>query len=107
MFLEQGQAYLIILRLGWKLINTACRPVAESEKVCTLAGKSHVFRYPLHVNFTDPESEGLPGSRNFYLESEPGVRLGVWQILPQDLQVILLNGYNQIGYILKRLLLKS
>ncbi|XP_023324769.1 monoacylglycerol lipase ABHD12 [Eurytemora carolleeae] len=43
-------------------------------------------RLPGYVNFSDPESEGLPGSRNFYLESEPGVKLGVWQILPADIQ---------------------
>ena len=30
----------------------------------------------------------MPGSRNFYLESEPGVKLGVWQILPEDIQVL-------------------
>ena len=46
------------------------------------------FRLPGYINFSDPESEGLPGSRNFYLESEPGVKLGVWQILPADIQVL-------------------
>ena len=44
-------------------------------------------RLPGHVHFDNPEAEGLPGSRNFYLESEPGVQLGVWQILPADIQV--------------------
>jgi hypothetical protein len=39
------------------------------------------------VDFNDPEGEGLPGSRNFFLESEPGVRVGVWQILPAELAV--------------------
>jgi hypothetical protein len=44
-------------------------------------------RWPKNVDFKDPEGEGLPGSRNFYLESEPGVHVGVWHILPAELAV--------------------
>ena len=29
--------------------------------------------------------QGLPGTKNFYLESDPGVSVGVWQILPVSL----------------------
>jgi len=43
-------------------------------------------KVPGYINFEDPVSEGIPGSRNFYLDSEPGVKLGVWQILPADLE---------------------
>jgi len=43
-------------------------------------------RLPGYVDFEDPEGMGIPGSRNFYLESEPGVHLGVWQILPDSIQ---------------------
>ena len=64
---------------------------------------------PKNVNFSDPASEvgeqspaetnpwprvlfsmhcplqGLPGTKNFYLETEPGVQVGVWQVLPRSL----------------------
>jgi len=39
-------------------------------------------RWPKNVDFSNPAAEGLPATRNFYLESEPGVTLGVWHILP-------------------------
>ena len=52
------------------------------------------FRVPGYINFEDPVSEGIPGSRNFYLDSEPGVKLGVWQILPADLEV---NYFHYFG----------
>jgi len=42
-------------------------------------------RWPKNVNFDDPDAEGLPGTRNFYLESEPGVKIGVWHTVPQYL----------------------
>jgi len=42
-------------------------------------------RWPKNVNFNDPDAEGLPGTRNFYLESEPGVKVGVWHTVPQSL----------------------
>lgn len=41
-------------------------------------------RMPKNINFSSPDEEGLPGVRNFYLESEPGVSVGVWHILPQS-----------------------
>ena len=67
---------------------------------------------PKNVNFSDPSSEvgrgrnniqfskdlwienflfshtffqGLPGTKNFYLETDSGVQVGVWQILPLTL----------------------
>lgn len=63
---------------------------------------------PKNVNFSDPASEvgepsaaetlglecffpthcqlqGLPGTKNFYLETDPGVQVGIWQILPSSL----------------------
>jgi len=43
------------------------------------------LRMPKNVHFSDPASEGLPGTKNFYLESDPGVSVGVWQILPVSL----------------------
>jgi len=43
------------------------------------------IRMPKNVNFSDPASEGLPGTKNFYLETEPGVQVGVWQVLPSSL----------------------
>lgn len=40
---------------------------------------------PKHVNYYLPEKEGLPGTRNFYLQTEKNVRVGVWHILPDSL----------------------
>ncbi|XP_047473114.1 lysophosphatidylserine lipase ABHD12-like [Penaeus chinensis] len=41
--------------------------------------------YPKNVNFDEPEKEGLPGTRNFYIETEIDVKVGVWHILPESL----------------------
>ena len=30
------------------------------------------------VDYENPAAEGLKGTRNIYLESEPGVKVGVW-----------------------------
>ena len=43
------------------------------------------LRMPKNVNFSNPTSEGLPGTKNFYLETESGVSVGVWHILPLSL----------------------
>lgn len=39
---------------------------------------SFSVNYPKNVNFDEPEKEGLPGTRNFYIETEKGVKVGVW-----------------------------
>jgi len=36
------------------------------------------------VDFTSPQNEGVIGTRNFYLESEPGITIGIWQVLPNS-----------------------
>ncbi|XP_068238812.1 lysophosphatidylserine lipase ABHD12-like [Palaemon carinicauda] len=41
--------------------------------------------YPRAIDFSNPESEGLPGTRNFYLDTEDNVKVGVWHILPESL----------------------
>jgi len=43
-------------------------------------------RLPRYINYEDPETEEIPGSRNFYLNSEPDIKIGVWQILPEQIQ---------------------
>ncbi|KAB7495165.1 Monoacylglycerol lipase ABHD12 [Armadillidium nasatum] len=40
---------------------------------------------PRRVNFHNPDKEGLKGTRNFYLETEKGIKVGVWHILPTSL----------------------
>lgn len=42
-------------------------------------------KWPKNVNFSDPASEGLPATRNIYLPTDPGVKVGLWHILPQSL----------------------
>lgn len=41
--------------------------------------------WPKHINFRRPETEGLMGTRNFYLETDNKVKVGVWHILPNYL----------------------
>jgi len=41
-------------------------------------------RWPKNVNFSNPEGEGLPGTRNLYIDTDPGVKVGVWHVLPQS-----------------------
>ncbi|XP_032685756.1 lysophosphatidylserine lipase ABHD12 isoform X2 [Odontomachus brunneus] len=42
-------------------------------------------QWPLKTNFSDPESVGLEGARNFYLHTDQQVKIGAWQILPRSL----------------------
>jgi len=42
-------------------------------------------KWPKNVNFSAPHQEGVNATRNTYLETEPGVRVGIWHILPQSL----------------------
>lgn len=37
------------------------------------------------VDFSEPEDVGLPGTRNFYVETEENISVGVWHILPESL----------------------
>lgn len=40
---------------------------------------------PLFRNLSNPEMEfGLNCTRSFYIESEAGIRLGIWHILPKS-----------------------
>ncbi|XP_040576190.1 lysophosphatidylserine lipase ABHD12 isoform X3 [Lepeophtheirus salmonis] len=41
-------------------------------------------KWPKNVDFDLPEKEGLRGTRNFYLETDLGVQVGVWHILPKS-----------------------
>ncbi|XP_068238665.1 lysophosphatidylserine lipase ABHD12-like isoform X2 [Palaemon carinicauda] len=38
-----------------------------------------------NIEFGKPEDVGLPGTRNFYIETEENVSVGVWHILPEPL----------------------
>jgi len=55
----------------------------------TLVQRQMVFlpwvHWPKHVDFDQPESEGLLGARNFYISTDLKVEVGVWHVLPQDL----------------------
>ncbi|CAL8139900.1 unnamed protein product [Orchesella dallaii] len=42
-------------------------------------------RWPAGINFSDPDSQGLQGCRNFYLLTQEDVSVGVWHILPRSL----------------------
>ena len=37
-----------------------------------------LVRWPFGVDFSDPESQGLTGARNLYLETDGEVKVGVW-----------------------------
>lgn len=41
--------------------------------------------WPRNPNFSDPSAYKIEGVRNLYLTTDEDVRLGVWQILPEDL----------------------
>ena len=47
----------------------------------------HLFsvKWPKSVDFSRPEDQGLEGARNFYLETDPGIVVGIWHILPRSL----------------------
>lgn len=39
---------------------------------------------PLNADYKNPQNYGLKNSRNFYISTDDGVDLGVWQILPEN-----------------------
>ncbi|KAL1516906.1 hypothetical protein ABEB36_000739 [Hypothenemus hampei] len=41
---------------------------------------------PSHANYEQPEKYGMKGTRNFYITSNDDVKLGVWHILPSNLE---------------------
>ncbi|XP_046646061.1 lysophosphatidylserine lipase ABHD12-like [Daphnia pulicaria] len=43
------------------------------------------LRWPIAVNYSQPELHGLSGTRNFYMPTEPKISVGVWHILPGNL----------------------
>merc|ERR1712136_165201 len=43
------------------------------------------LRWPTGVNFSETELHGLNATRNFYIETEADVRVGVWHMLPISL----------------------
>ena len=45
----------------------------------------HLVHWPKHIDFDQPENEGLNGARNFYLKTDLKVEVGVWHIVPKDL----------------------
>ena len=53
------------------------RPVRWAEAVIT-------FSFP-RIFELKTFFQGLPGTKNFYLETDSGVQVGVWQILPLTL----------------------
>jgi len=85
----QGWTLLDIVKLLLLLALTLFIALPFIFKFTPWLQRNMVFlpfiKVPGYINFEDPESEGLPGSRNFYLESDPGVKLGVWQILPANI----------------------
>nr|QPD99036.1 putative lipase 1 [Tityus serrulatus] len=42
------------------------------------------LNWPLHIYLSDPKYFELNCTRQFYVESEPGIRLGVWHMLPKS-----------------------
>jgi len=53
------------------------------------------IKLPGYIDFKDPEGMGIPGSRNFYLDSEDNIKLGVWQILPHSIQGSVKNNSDE------------
>ncbi|CAK9800210.1 Lysophosphatidylserine lipase ABHD12 [Anthophora plagiata] len=45
----------------------------------------NLLQWPINVDFSKPESVGMKGTRNFYLQTDQQVKIGLWQILPQSL----------------------
>ena len=89
------QRHMVFLPYG-KIIHYICLRNCLSSKC--LVGFSYYENYidytflilvhwPKHINFSDPESEGLSGTINFYLETSPKVKVGVWHMLPKSLVI--------------------
>lgn len=43
-------------------------------------------QWPKDPDYSSPWKYDLPGTRNFYLTTDDGVRLGVWHVLPEALK---------------------
>jgi len=84
-----GMSLKRILFLGsvWLFILFVVVPTVFRS--CSTLQRHMVFlpyvHWPKLIDFEDPESEGLLGARNFYLQTEKNVQVGVWHILPRNL----------------------
>lgn len=38
-------------------------------------------QWPLNVDFSNPESVGMKGTRNFYLTTDQQVKIGLWLVI--------------------------
>jgi len=86
--LYQGWSIIAILQLFLGLFALLFIGLPFVFKFTPAIQRNMVFlpfiRMPKNINFSAPEDEGLPGTRNFYLETEPGIKVGVWHILPSS-----------------------
>ena len=83
-----GTLFSLILIL-WQTFLSKCfktylKQVLFTHKIFNTK-KLFLVYWPKHINFNLPEDEGLEGARNFYLETDPNVEVGVWHILPRSL----------------------
>lgn len=39
------------------------------------------MQWPLRIEFSNPKAVGLEGARNFYLQTDQQVKIGVWWVL--------------------------
>jgi len=74
-----GSVWLFILFL---VVPTVFRSCSTLQRHMVFLPYVH---WPKLIDFEDPESEGLLGARNFYLQTEKNVQVGVWHILPRNL----------------------
>lgn len=71
LFLNFGQTWVM-----WHLINIIVKYFINNNN-----NLWPTVRWPRNFNYSAPEKAGLSGTRNFYLTTDDGVKLGVWLVL--------------------------
>lgn len=53
-------------------------------------------KWPKNIDFNKPQNEGLKGTLNYYLETDPSVQVGVWHLLPES-QILESERFDEIS----------
>jgi len=84
-----GMSLKRILFLGCLWLFILFVVIPSVFRTCSTLQRHMVFlpyvHWPKLIDFENPDSEGLLGARNFYLNTDINVEVGVWHILPKHL----------------------
>lgn len=78
-------AAVVIITIIYLVLPLIFRYSAAFQRQLVFLPYTIGLRWPIKVNYSQPEIHGLQGTKNFCLPTAPKVHVGVWHVLPRDL----------------------